>query len=68
MSTNAPKPIANLNMSAVAKQQVEKKMASQDTPKVGKIPSSYLESPASPKNSPDVRSPAADSLFTLKFR
>jgi hypothetical protein len=67
VSTSTPNPAAKLNMSAVTK-QVEKKMATKETPGAGKIPSSNLESPISPKNSPDVRSSAADSLLILKLR
>jgi hypothetical protein len=67
-NTSDLNPAANLNISAATKQQVEKKMTTQETPRVGKAPGSYLESPLSPKNSPDVRSPATDLLLTLKLR
>jgi hypothetical protein len=64
---DAPKSTPGLNMSAT-KQQVEKEIATKEATKAGKTPSSYLESPVSPKNSPDVRSSASDSLFALKIR
>jgi hypothetical protein len=65
-NVNFLNPATNLDMSAT-KQQAEKKLATEETPKMGKTPPSYLESPVSPKTSPDVRSPAADSLLTLEL-
>lgn len=68
VTINTQKPAATLKMEA-AKQQVSKEFAIEETTtKAEKTHRNVLESPISPKNSPDVRSPAADSLLALKLR
>lgn len=68
VTINSQKVAATLKMEAAIQQVSEEFAIEESTTKAEKTHRNVLESPISPKNSPDVSSPAADLLLNLKLR